>query len=309
MGRKTPGIEEVPCPSHQARQRAVGTAAVAAAMVLFGVNNVLVRQMTLTGLATALWRLWLGMVAMLVALRLGGRRLRWGSLRASLPGGLAYGASIWLFFAAFKATSIANASLISALQSGLTLTVVGRLFGERVRLADLALTGLATAGVGLVILGAGSGGSGHLEGDLLAVGGTLASTAYFVAAKQARRTEPAADYQAGLLVVSAVATTVVVLAAGGGVGRPTGADWARLAVLALGGSAGHLGINWAHRHVPLITASLLTLAVPVVASAVAWAVLGERLGPLQWAGAVVTLASLGAVIVRAVNEPLPAPEA
>lgn len=277
-------------------------------MVLFGVNNVLVRQMTLSGLATALWRLWIGTVAMLAGLRLGGRRLSWGSIRTSVPGGIAYGASIWLFFAAFKATSIANASLISALQSGLTLTVVGRLFGEKVRPADLALTGVATAGVALVVLGAGSGGSGHLGGDLLAAGGMLASTAYFVAAKQARRTEPAADYQAGLLVVSSLATTLVVLASRTGVGHPTGADWVRLAVLSIGGSAGHLGINWAHRHVPLMTASLLTLATPVVASAVAWAVLGERLGLLQWVGALVTLAALGAVILRAVQEPLPAPE-
>jgi drug/metabolite transporter (DMT)-like permease len=290
------------------RHRAAGTAAVGAAMVLFGVNNVLVRQMTLSGLATALWRLWIGAVAMLAGLRLGGRRLSWGSLRTSVPGGIAYGASIWLFFAAFKATSIANASLISALQSGLTLTVVGRLFGEKVRPADLALTGVATAGVALVVLGAGSGGSGHLGGDLLAAGGMLASTAYFVAAKQARRTEPAADYQAGLLVVSSLATTLVVLASRTGVGHPTGADWVRLAVLSIGGSAGHLGINWAHRHVPLMTASLLTLATPVVASAVAWAVLGERLGLLQWVGALVTLAALGAVILRAVQEPLPAPE-
>jgi drug/metabolite transporter (DMT)-like permease len=289
------------------RHRAAGTAAVAAAMALFGVNNVLVRQMTVTGLATATWRLWLGTAAMLVALRVAGRRLSWGGLRTAVPGGIAYGASIWLFFAAFKATSITNASLISALQSGLTLTVVGRLFGERVRGADIALTGVATAGVALVIVGAGEGGTASLRGDLLAAGGVLASTVYFVAAKQARRSEPAAEYQAGLLVVSAVATTVVMFAGRQGLGHPTGADWARLAVLSVGGSAGHLGINWAHRHVPLVTSSLLTLAVPVVASATAWAVLDERITPLQWLGALVTLGALALVILRAVRGEAPEP--
>ncbi len=271
-------------------------------MIVFGVNNVIVRTTDLSGVATASYRLFIGVVLLVAVLTAGGRRPTFEGLRVSLPAGIAYGGSVLLLFSAFKATSIANATLIAALQSGVSLTVVGRLFGERVRIPELALTGVATGGVGLVILGGEAGGAGHLAGDLLAIGGMLANTAYFVLAKRTRQRSAvsAGSFQVGLLSVAAVMTVPVVLLAGD-VQVPDGGDWVRLAVLAIGGTLGHLGVNWAHRHVTLTTASLLTLAVPVVSATVAWFVLDEFLSPVQWVGAAVTLASLAAVVLRAVR--------
>ncbi len=89
----------------------------------------------------------------------------------------------------------------------------------------------------------------------------------------------------------------------GDVPAPDGGDWVRLLALAVGGTLGHLGVNWAHRHVTLTTSSLLTLAVPVVSSTVAWFVLDEYLSVVQWVGAGVTLASLATVVVRAMRPP------
>jgi drug/metabolite transporter (DMT)-like permease len=282
--------------------RVAGTAAVTAAMVVFGVNNVIVRTTGLSGTATASYRLFIGVILLASVLSLGGRRPTVEGLRLAVLPGIAYGGAILLFFSAFKETSIANATLIAALQSGVSLTVVGRLFGERVRLAELALTGVATAGVALVILGGEAGGAGRLGGDLLAIGGMLANTAYFVLAKRVRESSgvPAGSFQVGLLTVGA-AMTVPVVAASGAAPVPDGGDWVRLLVLAVGGTLGHLGLNWAHRHVTLTAASLLTLAVPVVSSTVAWFALDEHLSPVQWLGAAVTLASLAAVVLRAVR--------
>lgn len=283
-------------------RRTPGTLAVTAAMVVFGVNNVIVRTTDLSGTATASYRLFLGVVLLSAALTASGRRPTLPGLRLALAPGLAYGVSILLFFSAFKATSIANATLIAALQSGLSLTVVGRLFGERVRMAELVLTGAATGGVALVILGGETGGAGRLSGDLLAIGGMLANTVYFVLAKQARErsTVPAGSFQVGLLLVAAAMTVPLMLGAGDRV-LPDIDDWVRLVALAVGGTLGHLGVNWAHRHVTLTTASLLTLAVPVVSSTIAWVVLDEYLSAVQWLGAGVTLASLAAVVLRAVR--------
>lgn len=286
------------------------TLAVTAAMVVFGVNNVIVRTTDLSGIVTASYRLFLGVALLAGVLVAGGRRPTGEGVRIALAPGFAYGVSILLFFSAFKATSIANATLIAALQSGVSLTVVGRLFGERVRTAELLLTGAATVGVGLVILGGEAGGAGRIEGDLLAIGAMLANTAYFVLAKQARaRSDVAAgSFQVGLLVVAAVMTVPLVLASGD-VPVPDGADWVRLVALAIGGTLGHLGVNWAHRHVSLTTASLLTLAIPVVSSTIAWFVLDEHLSAVQWVGAGITLAALTAVVLRAVRPSTPAARA
>lgn len=286
----------------EADHGAAGTIAVATAMVLFGVNNVIVRTTGLSGTVTASYRLFLGGMLLVVVLGLSGRPPTLAGLRLALAPGIAYGVSVMLFFSAFKATSIANATLIAALQSGVSLTIVGRMFGEKVRLPELALTGVATCGVTLVILGGETGGTGRIEGDLLAVGAMLANTAYFVLAKQARGRSPvsAGSFQVGLLTVAAM-MTVPLVASSGDASVPDGGDWVRLLVLAVGGTVGHLGVNWAHRHVTLTTASLLTLAVPVVSSTVAWFVLDEFLSPVQWLGAGVTLASLTLVVLRAVR--------
>lgn len=283
-------------------RRTPGTLAVTAAMVVFGINNVIVRTTDLSGTATASYRLFLGVGLLSTVLTVVGRRPTSAGLRLALAPGLAYGVSILLFFSAFKATSIANATLIASLQSGLSLTVVGRLFGERVRMPELVLTGAATAGVALVILGGETGGAGRLSGDLLAIGGMLANTVYFVLAKRARErsTVAAGSFQVGLLLVAA-AMTVPLMAGSADRVLPDADDWVRLVALAVGGTLGHLGVNWAHRHVTLTTASLLTLAVPVVSSAIAWVVLDEHLSAVQWVGAGITLASLAAVVLRAVR--------
>lgn len=279
-----------------------GTFAVTGAMLVFGLNNVIVRTTGLSGIVTASYRLIIGMVLLFGVLVVAGRRPTVAAVRVAVAPGLAYGVSILLLFTAFKETSIANATLIAALQSGVSLTVVGRLFGERVRLGELVLTAAATGGVAMVILGGESGGSGDLDGDLLAVCAMVANTAYFVLAKRARAASAvdAGDFQVGLLVVAVILTVPFVLLAGD-VPAPDGGDQLRLLWLAIGGTAGHFGVNWAHRHVTLTTASLLTLAVPVVSSTIAWFALDEYLSALQWLGAAVALTSLAAVVVRAVR--------
>lgn len=289
------------------RLRLAGVGAVSSAMLVFGVNNVVVGAMSISGLATAVYRIWLGTVALAVLLLLTGRRPNAAVLRAAIPAGVAYGLHICLMFSAFQTTSIANATVILSLQTGLTLTVVGRLFGESVRLPDVALTLVATVGVVLVVLGGSAGGTGSFAGDALAAAGTVGVTAYFVLAKRARLGvhAPAGEFQLSLLVVAAVATAPVFLVLGDGMPVPTGWDWVGMVALVGGGTAAHLGVNWAHRHVPLKVTSLLTLSVPVLSTTVAWVALDQRLSALQVLGAVVTLAALAVVILRAVSPEVP----
>ena len=63
------------------------------------------------------------------------------------------------------------------------------------------------------------------------------------------------------------------------------------------GALGHFLMNWAHAHVDLVVTSLLTLAVPVVATAIAAWTLDEPVVALQVAGMAVVVVALGIVAV------------
>jgi drug/metabolite transporter (DMT)-like permease len=274
-----------------------GVAAAATSATLWGLGPIALRNVELGGLITAFHRLWLGAVVALVLLKLRRGRLTAVALRRSVPGGLAFGLDVVLFFEAIKHTTVANATVIAALQPVLVLLVAGRLFGEHVSRRDIVLTVTAIAGVALVVQGA-AGAGGGLKGDALATASVFAWAWYFVASKQARETLGTLEYQAGLSVIASFVVLPVAVIAERGLpaGRPV--DWAWLAVMVLGPGGGHLLMNWAHNHTTITMTSLLTLAVPVVSAVAAAIWLDEPVAAVQVAGIVVVLASLGAVVVR-----------
>jgi drug/metabolite transporter (DMT)-like permease len=61
---------------------------------------------------------------------------------------------------------------------------------------------------------------------------------------------------------------------------------------------GHYLMNWAHLHVSLSVAGLLTLAIPVVSVLGAWLILDQHLTPVQALGGVVVLGVLAGVVRR-----------
>jgi drug/metabolite transporter (DMT)-like permease len=57
-------------------------------------------------------------------------------------------------------------------------------------------------------------------------------------------------------------------------------------------------MNWAHPHIPLYLASLLTLATPVMSTTVAALFLDEPVNAIQLAGMAVVIAAVGMVVLR-----------
>src|SRR5436190_13393335 len=104
-----------------ARQARLGVLAVGVAVVGWGFNNVIVKIATVPAMTFTFWRLWLGAAVMLVVLGLTGRRLTLATLWASTPGGLLLGVEMIFFFLALKETSVADVTIIAALQPALTL--------------------------------------------------------------------------------------------------------------------------------------------------------------------------------------------
>jgi drug/metabolite transporter (DMT)-like permease len=224
-------------------------------------------------------------------------RFSFGSLRASVWGGLSFGLNIWMFFTAVQLTTVANATMIIALQPILVMLIGARFFGEPLRLSDGLLMVVAVAGVGLVVLGSSSTAAWSPRGDLLAAGALLMWALYFAASKRARVTLPALDYQAHLVIVATIVVLPGALAADGAFIPSPDRWWWILGMVAVPGT-GHLLVNWAHAHVPLGLVSLLTLVSPVVGTGVAALVFAEeKILPLQVVGMAVVLAAL-AVIVR-----------
>jgi drug/metabolite transporter (DMT)-like permease len=279
---------------------AAGITAVVVAVSVWGTSSVLIKQVPeLDAAAVATYRLWIGAASVTAIFLAGGGRLSVGLVRRSFWGGVAFWADIVLFFSALQRTSVANATVIGALQPLLLLLVAGRMFGERARWSQAGWGALAIGGAAVVVLGGESGGASGGGGDALAVGALVAWTAYFIASKRAREVLSSLEYLAGLSIVAAVLAVPTPALLGIGMEMPSAKGWAIITTIAMvNGALGHFLMNWAHAHVPLVVTSLLTLAVPVVAAAMAAVVLHEPLVALQVVGMAVVVGALGVVAVE-----------
>jgi drug/metabolite transporter (DMT)-like permease len=277
-----------------------GVAAVAAGVMVWGGVAVAAKWVEgVDGLVLGFHRLWVGALVTTVVFLASGRRLRVALLRDCLPGGIAFAADIALFFSALKLTTVANATVVGALQPALLLVVIGPLFGERVSRSYLVWTALAIGGVAVVMSASSTSAAWSLSGDVLAVAALLAWTGYFVASKQARVRLDTLEYLTGMTIVAALALAPVALLAGGSLVVPSAADWVVIVLLAVAsGGVGHFLMNWAHPYVPLSHVSLLTLGVPVVSTVVAAVLLDEPLLPIQALGMLVVVVALAVVVTR-----------
>jgi drug/metabolite transporter (DMT)-like permease len=275
------------------RRLAVGVAMLS---ILFqSIGPIFVRKSDMRGMAFAFHRMWLAAALYALVASALRRRVTWRAIRVSAPGGLFFAFNIATFFTALQHTSVANASIIGALQPAVMLVVVNRLFGERPGVREVVWTAVAIAGAAIVVIGSSSAKTGDPLGDFLALLAMLGFAAYFVASKQARATLGAFEYQSALSVVAAL-SLVPVVAIAGQLELPDASSWPWLvAMVALPGT-GHLLTNYAHAYVPLSLMSVITLLAPAGSTLSAWAILDERLVLVQIAGMVVTVGALGLMV-------------
>ncbi|MGH1493228.1 MAG: DMT family transporter [Acidimicrobiales bacterium] len=274
-----------------------GLGAVSTAVTLMGIGSVVAKASAIEGPILAFHRAWLAAaiyVGLLLAL---GNRISRDSLRAAAPGGLAFGVQLGFFFSAIQLTTVANATMLIALQPIAILLFFSRQFGETVTRTELALSAAALVGVGLVVFGSSDSPSWSPAGDLLALGALATWTLYFVGSKKARQQLGAFEYQGLSLLFSSAIMLPVTLIFSGTLHPGDGKWWWIPAMVAIPGT-GHLLMNWAHPRVPLALVSELTLFSPVVSVALAAVVLdGEAVNVLQLGGMAMVLAAL-ALLVR-----------
>jgi drug/metabolite transporter (DMT)-like permease len=280
------------------RTRHLPLIAASIAVFAFGFGPLFVRGIDASSAMIVFWRVLLAIpVSVAVAYATGGR-LSWRLMRQTAMIGICFAISVIASFTSFRETSIANATLIPALQPALVLILAARMFGERRTRADIVCVIVSFLGVSAVVLGSSAGGNSWC-GDLLAVVNLLVFTIYFLLAKHVRTGDVHSwSLLATIFVITALLVTPWAIAVDGGVtALPTAEDWLLAIAIVLGpGMVGHGFITWAHHYVDVSVTSTLTLASPVVAIIGAWIVYSESLAAVQIVGAGAVLAALGILV-------------
>jgi drug/metabolite transporter (DMT)-like permease len=274
----------------------LGTIAATAAIVSWGFGPIFIKLTDLPARPLALYRMWLGFAVMLTAQLVLERRLTVRAFRRSALGGVLFGMNMLTFFSAVKETSVADVSLITALQPALVLVVAGRWFGERVGRREISLTAVALAGVSLVIVGSAGSPEWSAWGDVLGVGALVTFTGYFLASKSARGDLGALEYMTAVMGwAGLVITPVIVLSTD--LPAPSSHDWLILAgFVIIPGAGGHLLMNWAHGYVDVSVSSVMVVAAPVLSALLAVPFLDESFGPLHLAGSALVVGAIIALV-------------
>jgi drug/metabolite transporter (DMT)-like permease len=191
--------------------------------------------------------------------------------------------------AGLERTTVSSAGFITGLYVVFTPLLGLLLF--RTRIGRAVWIGVALSVAGLALL-SGVGGGDPL-GDLLVLLGSAAySLQIALMERYAPRYDPVAFTQAEML--SACAGFAVVAVALGQVEVPHGwTVWGALLVTGIFASAlGYLVQAWAQRRTTATRTALLFALEPVFAGIFGYALAGDRLGALGWAGCAVILAGI-----------------
>ncbi|MGZ0220701.1 MAG: DMT family transporter [Acidimicrobiales bacterium] len=275
----------------------LGIAGALVAVTAWGLSGVISKHIDMGGIAIAAYRFVVYFLALSVFMHLRGTRITVRMLRLSLWGGLALGVDVALFFSAVKHTSVANATIIGALQPVLVAIVAHRFFGERIRPRDIGFGGVALVGAVVVVLNAADSTKTDITGDILAVGALFAWAAYFIFSKLAKGKLTGNEYTIGSAFWVGVTNVPLAFLFGQDMSWPSAESWMWLLILAFGaGIMGHSIMNWAIQQIPLWIGSTFTLFIPPVAAFSAWIFLGEQLTATQMVAMAVVVLALGGVV-------------
>src|SRR6185295_8910065 len=183
-GRPATCRQEVVRTAEGRARLAISIAAVA--VFAWGFGPLLVRGIDASAPTIVFWRLWIATPVMVFAAYMTGGRVSLPLLKVVFIPGVLFGISMLVGFTSYQQTSIANATLIGALQPALMLFIGPMLFGDRSGARQILFAVIALAGISTVVLGAKDSSGASLHGDVLALINLGLFTAYFVRVKQVR---------------------------------------------------------------------------------------------------------------------------
>ncbi len=274
-------------------------AVLAVALVCVSFGSILVRLAAAPALAVALWRMTLASAVMLPAALIGGQRSGTPRGRALVLAASA-GVLLALHFAAWISSLDYTTVAISVLlvtTAPVWVAVIGwAVMGQRPTRRVWSAIGLAVSG-GAVIATGGGGDPGAVFGYVLALIGAVAMAGYLLLAREAQRVLLYRPYVAVAFGTAAAVLWIAVLVSGTAWHGFGGRTWGVLAALALVSQImGHGGYNWSLRHLQPAFVSITLTGEPVLATLLAWWLLGEPVtARIALGGALV----LGGIVVAA----------
>lgn len=300
------GHGATPSPPRIAEPAAVSRSAAVTASLggvfLYSLSPVLVRQSDLSGPAFSFWRMLLAVPVLAVAAAVMRRRARssppttpaTGGTWLLLVGGLGLAANQLFTMSALKLTSVANVTLIGTLAPVIVGVAAFLLLAERQSRTVWLWTVVAMAGAGFVVVAAAGGVKADLWGMALALSGVVSFAGFMLAARHSRH------QLSGFLLWTTASGSLVLI----GFVAVTGTDIAvthrgdvvRLLLVIFGSATvGHALFTWSLRATSAGFGAAMRLTQPLMASAIAWFLLGEPVGAAQWWGGAVILVGVAGV--------------
>ncbi|MBI5242899.1 MAG: DMT family transporter [Elusimicrobia bacterium] len=268
--------------------------------VIISFAPILVKALSIGPTASAFYRCALGAAVLLCAARAKGAPGPGAGGKARLcaaAAGLAFSVDLFfwhrsiLWIGAGTGTLLANTQVFHAALIGILL------LGERLTRRFLASVPLAFLGVCLLAVrqGPSQAGDHHAAGVLCGLATGVAYAVYLTFLRNACRTAGGAQSAQTIGIASAFAALGLLVPAlwEGCLSLPSGWDWLWLLLLAGGPHVcGWLLISEGLSRIPVSKAGLILLLQPTLATL--WGALfyGEKLGPIQLAGAALTLTAI-----------------
>lgn len=290
-------------PATESRTPTVSTAgliAVAAGATGIGFAPIWIRYSSVGPFATAAHRMLLA--APLLYL--------WSTLERRAPGkpptAITRSDALWLaaagfFFAGDMAlwnwsltlTTVANSTLITNLTPLIVMIAARLLLGETVRRSYFFGMPVAFLGALCLVRSSSLYRPEHLRGDLISALAILFYAGYLLTLRQLRQRLSSAQILSWSGLVSCGILFLIAYLAERQLVPANGSGWLPLLGLAFVSHVGGQGlIAYGFGHVPAAIGSLILLVQPVVATFLAWWLLGEKLGAIEILGAILVLAGI-----------------
>ena len=272
--------------------------------VSVGCAPILVRVSEVGPIATAFWRVALS-IGPLLLIAQAVKRVPNGMVRrprssadrlvAATPG-LFLAVELVVWHVSLHMTSVANATLLVNTTPVLTALIGWIVLRQPVGRSTCIGMVLAIVGVAALTSQAAGISAASPAGDAVALLAAAIYAGYFLSLGRARRSFAATDVMLWS-TLSASAVTLPLALIESAIVPATMLGWAILVALAwIVQAAGQGLVTFAMAWISATISSLTMLIQPVVAAALAWIILGERLGPLQIVGGLSVI--LGVVTAR-----------
>ena len=207
--------------------------------------------------------------------------------------GLFLGLHFAAWIASLAYTSVASSAILVSM--GPVFVALGSWLFWHERPGPLLTVGILLAAAGSIAVSwadLGQGGD-HLLGDLLALAGGVMVAGYLVIGRRVRGRLSLPAYAALVYGMGMLTLLAVVLLAGEPLLGFTPSAYGWVLALALGPQVvGHSSLNWALRYLSATFVSIVILAEPIAASALAYLLLAERVTWLTLAGGSLVLAGI-----------------